>query len=154
MSGVRLRGHATRACCVAASRTAPAAHRQAAAGHASASPRREAACPAAHVSALRHTDTQYSVARASTAAPTPFCVVGAPALWPQTCRRFGRAPGRPAARRGLRIEMRMETALLHAHFDFFVCRPRYYPQTTLTLQFLFPIDLEASVMCLHSNLPL
>ena len=42
-----------------------------------------------------------------------FCgVAGAPALWPQMRRRFGRAPGRPAARRCLRIEMRMETALL------------------------------------------
>ena len=47
---------------------------------------------------------------------TPFCGVGTPVLWPQMRRRFGRAPGRPAARRCLRIEMRMETALLHAHF--------------------------------------
>ena len=40
---------------------------------------------------------------------------GISAFWRACVPRFGRAPARPASRRGLRFEMRMETALLHVH---------------------------------------
>ena len=48
--------------------------------------------------------------------------VGAPVLWPQMRHGFGRARGRRAARRCLRLEMCMETAVVHAYFAGGMCR--------------------------------
>ena len=47
---------------------------------------------------------------------TPFLGHGPPVFLPSARRGFGRAPGRPAAPRCLRIELCMETACLHAQF--------------------------------------
>ena len=54
---------------------------------------------------------------------TPFWGVGAPVLWPQMRHGFGRARGRRAARRCLRLEMCMETAVVHAYFARHVPKP-------------------------------
>ena len=54
---------------------------------------------------------------------TPFGGVGAPVLWPQMRHGFGRARGRRAARRCLRLEMCMETAVVHAYFARHVPKP-------------------------------
>ena len=54
---------------------------------------------------------------------TPFLGVGAPVLWPRMRHGFGRARGRRAARRCLRLEMCMETAVVHAYFARHVPKP-------------------------------